>query len=253
MISKYTVILCYSHQLICKPKPCFKVDPLWQWVCQLEIRSMEGMSRNPAFGTWKPDFFSSQMEVSNGGSPYMAGWLWKIPKKNGWFRGTPILGNLQIAIFVPLPRDTSPLGWPDRHIKNHGEIPWNIQIPQVYTIDYTGHIPYFPIFSHMFPCCSMFFPYFSMVFHIFPWFSIAFSIHHHPKHLGIPNHFVREGPQGAPRQGQGVLEAIVFHLGADHVMEIYHLLKRYTCLIPISISISSIYLYLYLYLQYLYI
>ena len=57
MISKFTVILCYSHQLICKPKPCFKVDPLWQWVCQLEIRSMEGMSRNPAFGTWKPDFF----------------------------------------------------------------------------------------------------------------------------------------------------------------------------------------------------
>jgi hypothetical protein len=83
MISKYTVILCYSHQLICKPKPCFKVDPLWQWVCQLEIRSMEGMSRNPAFGTWKPDFFSSQMEVSNGGSPYMAGWLWKITKQNG--------------------------------------------------------------------------------------------------------------------------------------------------------------------------
>ena len=156
----------------------------------------------------------------------------------------PILGNLQIAIFVPLPRDTSPLGLPDKAyftmVKSHGKSRFSPRfIPLI--IPFISHIfPYFPIFFHGVPCFSMF----------FPCFSIAFSIHHHPKALGIPHHFVREGPQGAPRQCQGVFEAIVFHLGADHVMDINlsFIEKVYMSYPYIYIYIFNIYIYIYLYI-----
>ena len=37
----------------------------------------------------------------NGGTP-IAGWFisWNIPRKNGWFRGTPISGNLHIQKYI---------------------------------------------------------------------------------------------------------------------------------------------------------
>jgi hypothetical protein len=57
-------------------------------------------------GPWKPHFFPQDldMEVSwNGGTPF-AGWFisWKIPSRNGWFGGTPIVGNLHVFLNTSL-------------------------------------------------------------------------------------------------------------------------------------------------------